>query len=97
MGAFQFGGTGSKVLRVCNFASTLLSSAVVGSLSGNALFPWRYCSWQRFWCRSSHSRECEVIGHVVFHVSDTDKFEAALVRPKNLITSWSDDSYLPDL
>ena len=40
--ALQFGGTGSKFLRVWNFASILLSSEVGGGLSRNSLLPQRY-------------------------------------------------------
>ena len=53
-GSFNLGGTGSKVLRVWNFASTLLSSAVGVSLSGNTLCPRRYWAWQHVGRCSRH-------------------------------------------
>ena len=54
-GRFSLEGTGSRVLRVWKFASTLLSSEVGRSLSGNALLHWMYQMWKRVGICSSRA------------------------------------------
>ena len=50
------GGGGSRVLRVWNLVSTLLSSAVGGSVRGDDCHNWNYWVWH--WVGCCRSRAC---------------------------------------
>ena len=49
------------------------------------------------WASHDYLPDRELVGRVVIHIPYLDKFEAALVRPKEIIAYRVEDSPVPDL